>query len=229
MSNGKQSFTQQSWIGIVVIVIGGLFLLQSLGIGHFGRFLAQWWPAIIVAIGLFKMRNDDRRGGLIILIVGLVFLSITLHIINWGQIFRFWPVIIILIGLSMYLQATGRNGLSLVKRDESAEDTINMTTFFGGMTRNITSKDFKTATMFCMFGGVELDLRQAETKEESCVINVTAFFGGAEIYIPNGWRVNVKGTPIFGGIEDKTGDPGEGNPVVNINVTTAFGGVEIHN
>jgi predicted membrane protein len=116
-----------------------------------------------------------------------------------------------------------------VNREESGEDYVNITAFFGGMNRVVSSKDFKGANVFCMFGGVELDLRNAGVKGDSATINVTSLFGGAEIMVPQGWAVDLRGTPLFGGIEDKTSGAEDGSVTVIIKSMTAFGGLELRN
>ena len=41
---------------IILIVLGVLFLLGNLGvIPHLGRLLAVWWPAILVAVGVWML------------------------------------------------------------------------------------------------------------------------------------------------------------------------------
>ncbi len=223
MSDKNQSFSQQSWVGIAVMVIGALFLVQSLGILHFGHFLGQWWPLVIVLLGVWKMRNEGGQNGLIVLIVGLVLLSATLNFINWGVIFRFWPLIIVLAGWYIFSR---KSGDSLIKRGEVGEDFIKVSAIFGGMNRVVTSEEFKGADVLALFGGVELDLRKAKATE-GCEIHVTSLFGGAEIFVPSDWKVTVKGTPIFGGIEDKTGGGDDKGTPVTLVITAAFGGVEI--
>ncbi len=50
--------------------------------------------------------KEERRfwWGLIILVVGLLFLFSTLGLLNLDEVFRFWPLILILIGLSIILR-----------------------------------------------------------------------------------------------------------------------------
>ena len=51
---------QQSWIAIVIIVVGAIFLLQSLNIMHLGHFIGEWWPLILIIGGFSKLQADDR-------------------------------------------------------------------------------------------------------------------------------------------------------------------------
>ena len=80
-----------------------------------------------------------------------------------------------------------------------------------------------------LFGGVELDMRQAKISAAGCKIHATALFGGVEIIVPDDWNVIITGTPIFGGIDSKSRRKSDTNGTkdVHIHCTVAFGGVEI--
>lgn len=222
---GKSS--QQSWVAIVVIVIGAIFLLQSLNIMHLGHFIGDWWPLILIVGGFLKIQNNDRRNGSILFIIGLVLLSATLNFINWGSIFRLWPLAVLYVGFSMLLKSQGKPGLSFSSVSESDDDFVQASAIFSGVDKVIHTDNFKGANIMTIFGGVDLDLRKAKAIETGCVINVTALFGGAEIMVPENWNVIISGTPIFGAIEDKTMGGTEDSINVTLNCTVAFGGLEI--
>ena len=218
---------QRSWAAIGIIILGGIFLLNSLDIMHLGHFIGDWWPLILVIVGFVKLQNDDRRNGAVLFVIGLVLLSATLDFINWGIIFRFWPLIILYIGISMLMRSKGHQGWSLSKVSASDEDNINASAIFGSVEKVVNSKSFTGGNVMALFGGVDLDLRKAQALDAGCVLNVTALFGGVEIMVPETWNVIISGTPIFGGIEDHTGPVAENSVNVTIQATVAFGGLEI--
>ena len=59
-----------SWSGIILVVVGALLLANNFDLLPFG-WLRQWWPAILIAVGLMSIvrpdrgrrrsRDDDRR------------------------------------------------------------------------------------------------------------------------------------------------------------------------
>jgi predicted membrane protein len=218
---------QQSWIAMVIIAIGAIFLLQSLNIMHLGHFLSEWWPVILIVAGFLKLKSDDRRNGSILFIIGLILLSATLDFINWGSIFKLWPLAILYVGVSMLLKSKGKPGLSFSTITLEDDDFINATAIFGGVEKKIHSQAFKGANVMALFGAVEIDLSEAKAIETGCVINVTALFGGVEIRVPDDWNVILTGTPIFGGVEDKSKGGTEAAVNVTLNCTVAFGGLEI--
>ena len=218
---------QQSWIAIGVIIVGAIFLLQSLKIMHLGHFLSEWWPLVLVAVGFLKIKSDDRRNGAILFIAGLVLLSATLDFINWGSIFKLWPLAILYVGVSMLLKSKGKPGLSFSNVSSMDDDFVTASAIFGGVEKNVHSDNFKGANIMAIFGGVELDLTGAKAIESGCVVNVTALFGGTEIRVPENWNIIITGTPIFGGVEDKSKGGAEDSINVTLNCTVAFGGLEI--
>lgn len=221
------SSNQQSWIAIAIIVVGAIFLLQSLNIMHLGHFLSEWWPIILVVAGFLKLKSDDRRNGSILFIAGLVLLSATLDFINWGSIFKLWPLAILYVGVTMLLKSKGKPGLTLSTVSSEEDEYINATAIFGAVDKKVNNEAFQGANLMALFGGIEIDLSDAKPIDSGCVVNATALFGGIELRVPDDWNVIISGTPIFGGIEDKSKGGKEGSVNVTVNSTIAFGALEI--
>ncbi len=82
--------------------------------------------------------------------------------------------------------------------------------------------------IFTMFGGVELDLREAVLSQREVTMSVTCIFGGVSIQVPPGVRVINSGVPIFGGFSQDNEEPLDSSaPTVRITGLTVFGGVSI--
>ena len=64
-----------------------------------------------------------------------------------------------------------------------------------------TNEKVTGATATAIFGGVDLDLRNAII-DEDIVITSTAIFGGIDIFLPSNVNVKVSSLPIFGGVDD---------------------------
>lgn len=71
MSAGHSRVTLPLFIGLMMTVIGGLFLLENLGIGRWNFYVLRYWPAGLMAIGLAKLWQS--RGGMGGSFGGLVF------------------------------------------------------------------------------------------------------------------------------------------------------------
>ncbi len=226
MTNSKNN--QSNWVGIALIIVGVLFLLDKFTALNFGGILSEWWPAIFIIIGLIKLQGQDRGAGLIFIVIGSLLL-LTIHdIVEWNSIWRLWPLILIFIGLSMIFKGR-RSKWKLTNESTTGDEYIHSNAVFGGSERTVTSQNFKGGEAMALFGGVELDMRQAKISADGCKIHATALFGGIEIIVPDDWNVIITGTPIFGGIDSKSrrkSDASSGKDVY-IHCTVAFGGVEI--
>ena len=226
MTNYKNN--QSSWVGITLIIIGFFFILDTFNIMEFGGIISDWWPAIFLIIGLIKLQGQDKGAGLIFVLIGALLL-LTIHdIVEWNSIWRLWPLILIFIGLSMIFKGR-RNKWKLTNEKTTGDDYIHSNAVFGGAEHAITSQNFRGGETMALFGGVELDMRQAQISADGCKIHATALFGGVEIIVPDDWNVIITGTPIFGGIDSKSrrrSDAKSGKDIY-IHCTVAFGGVEI--
>ena len=218
-------------IGILLILAGFLLLMHTLDVLDFGNVIANWWPLVLIVIGLFKLRETDKGPGVFLLVLGLIFLSATLDAIPWSGIWKLWPLVLIAIGVSFIIRRRHSGAWWGGSKQETTEDYFRSSVIFGGVDRIISSENFKGGEITVLFGGAELDLRRVKVSPEGCTLSLTSIFGGVEIAVPSEWRVVVTGTPILGAIEDKTIRP-EGEktgPEVTIHCTVAFGGIEIHN
>ena len=50
-----------SWSGIILIVVGALLLANNFDLLSLG-WLRQWWPAILIAVGVMSLLRPDRAG-----------------------------------------------------------------------------------------------------------------------------------------------------------------------
>jgi predicted membrane protein len=215
-------------LGLVVIVLGTLFLLDSADVLNAGNAIDDYWPTLIIAMALFQIaeRTHGWFEPSVFLVAGTVLLLVTTGVISGNAWDYVWPTAIIVAGifiLSRWRTAAARGLMH-------SDDTIVADGIFGGPTVASVSQQFRGGSLTAIFGGVTLDLRSALPAPEGASINATAVFGGIEILVPHDWRIVVKATPIFGGIEDKTEHTGElpaDAPLLRVDGLSVFGGVEI--
>ena len=219
------------WSGIILIVLGAVFLMGTLDVLNIGNVISNWWPLIIIAIGFIKIRGTNKSGGAIIFIIGVALLSGTLGIINWGAIFQFWPVVLILVGISMISRPKTSHGWKFIKSTESSENYVKTSAIFGGTEQIISSPSLEGGDVQAIFGSVELDMRNSTAADEGADFNLTALFGGVDVIVPPDTKVVVTGTPILGGLENKVNitSTEEEMKTIRFHCTAAFGGIEIRN
>lgn len=217
--------------GIVLIALGVILGLNATGVAHINIFFDGWWTLFIIIpcfIGL--IRDNDKVGNLIGLLIGVALLLCCQRVLNFDMIWKLlFPAILVIIGLSLiFKDAIGSKVTAEIKnlnKNRSKENEYCAT--FGGQNINLEGQEFKGLDLSAVFGGIKCDLTKAKITGNQ-VINVSTIFGGADIFVPNNVRVIVKSTPIFGGVSDKTVKPSDENaPIIYVNATCVFGGVDI--
>ena len=103
-----------------------------------------------------------------------------------------------------------------------------MIAIFGGVTRKGRWRVRKNTHALALFGGMDLDLRDAIF--EAPVVEISGFwcFGGLDIKVPEGIEIQDQTAGIFGGTDVRDiGDPAPGAPTLVIKGVSLFGGVSI--
>lgn len=81
---------------------------------------------------------------------------------------------------------------------------------------------------FAMFGGLEIDMRDAVFEADEITVNVSAIFGGVELTVPRGVRVIKETFAMFGGVSIKqVGEYQPGAPTIRLRGLALFGGVDV--
>lgn len=221
------------YLGIIFILIGISVLFKQLGFWDLSNIISIWWPLILIGVGIRQLSRNpiSKTSGITLLVLGALFQMRNLNIITVSLMRFFWPAIIIYIGVSMLLPRTLRKENHEFNKDDTDQDIVdNLSLFSGVKSRNI-SKNFRGGSLVAIFGGIDMDLRNAVLLN-GARMDVTAAFGGVNIIVPPEWTVVVKGIPIFGGWSNKTSSKNYINPdapVLTLHCFVAFGGVEIKN
>jgi hypothetical protein len=216
--------------GLVLILLGVLFLLDQMGRLDFGDFIGKWWPLILVAVGLWQLVSSqfqELAGGLFLIILGAVLQLAKLEILGRSAWHFVWPALIIGLGLWILLGAFRRSAAG--KLGGSKEDEIDAFAILAGLNRRIESQNFRGGKATAILGGVELDFTSVRLAEAKAALEVTAIMGGVDIRIPRHIRVEVHGNPVLGGIENKhnyAAGPGP-EQTLSIKATAILGGIEI--
>ena len=131
-----------------------------------------------------------------------------------------WPLVLITIGLAIIFNLSQRQRGSAKK---STDD--NMVASFSGNTRKIKG-EFAGNSLSAVFGGVDLDLRQAKI-EDGAVIDIFVLCGGINIIFPDNVIVRTQVTSILGGVDDKTNAAKSAKKTVYIRGDCVLGELEI--
>jgi hypothetical protein len=110
-----------------------------------------------------------------------------------------------------------------------SSDYLSSTSIFGGVKKNVISKNFQGGEIVTFLGGADINLSQADIKGR-VILDVTQVLGGTKIIVPPHWDVISEVSAVFGGVEDKRFlQPGTIDPtkVLVIRGTSLLGGIDI--
>lgn len=224
-------------LGFILIIIGGIFLLQQTDIGlpfDVPSFLFKW-PMILVLLGLFFLfTRENRTTGLILLIIGFFFLSQYIFGVGLSTVITYAiPIFLIIAGL-LFLFPRSLGGIK--KKGEWAnritDKTVNAVHIFSGGETIIQSDEFIGGEVVCIFGGADIVFHDNTIIHETAYLEVSCIFGGCNIHVPEDWTVKTDTSTIFAGVEDKryqSGRPDKSDPskVLRIKGSLIFSGLDI--
>ncbi|HEY8417001.1 MAG TPA: DUF5668 domain-containing protein [Limnochordales bacterium] len=213
----------QRIIGILLVALGVLALLHTLGVADAGTLIGTWWPLVLVLVGASQLRNGSPVGGAMVIAIGGAFFLRNLGVLPAEAVRLVWPLFLVAVGL--YLLVGRRQGAARHKAP-----SVRLFTAFSGSTHRLESRELRGAELTVLFGGLDVDARHTEPEDDGVVVDVGVLAGGITLRVPETWRVVPEALVIFGGIEDKrpraSGSETDA-PQLHIRGFVFMGGVEI--
>lgn len=195
-------------MGLFLIGLGFVFLLNRMDfIPHFWMSIIISWQSLLIFIGLLNLlKSHDRFPGIILILVGSIFLLPKLINVPFEVRQFAWPIVLMAIGVVILLKSRSfipSNIFNSNRDNYTNHDRIEEVAIFGGGKRIITSKNLKGGRVSAIFGGLELDLTEADIDGDIAVLEVSCIFGGVGIVVNPEWDVQVQVASILGGFDDK--------------------------
>jgi hypothetical protein len=119
------------------------------------------------------------------------------------------------------------SSLDALPTERAAETGPPVVAVFSGARRKGRWHPARRETAVAVFGGIEIDLREARLPAGGMRLSAVAVFGGIDVTVPEGTRVELSGFSVFGGRE-VSGDEGPpGAFVLHVHAVAVFGGVNV--
>ena len=210
--------------GLIVLVIGVLFLLDSLGILDFDVVwdVFGWIVSIgmiVFGLGILIAQRFQR----VFLPLALIIAGAFILLGNLGyDAYQYWPVILIIVGVGLLFGHRRRRQSTNNEQQHHAgsmtrttiQDDVNITCTLGEANERIESSNFNGGKASVTMGNVGLDLRDTVVTNRPATLEVNITMGGLVLRVPSDWGVNMENVVTMGEAEDKrprrdtiSGDP----------------------
>lgn len=224
--------------GLFIISLGCLYLAKQMGI-----FFPDWvftWQMFLIGLGVYiglRSMFQNAAWFILILIGGVMMIDEFYPGVEFKQ--YLWPIVLISVGLFMVFRPRGRGRKDCKKWNKfesynndntSKDDVLDVTTVFGGVKKNVMTKDFKGGEVNCFFGGTEINLMNADLTSP-VKLEINQVFGGTKLIIPSHWILKSEIVAILGGVDDKravsSNSVSDQNKILILEGNCVFGGIEI--
>lgn len=236
----RKSHTNK-WAGFALLLVGAILLTRA-----FGLDLPDWiisWPMAIIAAGIIVGATTKFRDYTWLMMIGAGAFFLIVREFPEVNIQRYiLPIIFIVVGL-LVLYGSRESWFTLRRSNRPGDGTgteegpltedqsLDMTSAFGGIKKVVYNKSFKGGEILTIFGGGEVNLLNADF-EGTIILEVTVMFGGIKLIVPAHWEVSTtEAVAIFGGIDDKRSynTPTDPNKKLIVRGTILFGGLDVRN
>lgn len=217
----NKSLLLRVFFGLMIVVLGGILLLQNLGIinhdiwQQYGAFF--WGSALMIAgVAMMAANRHFWIAGIPLMIVGLGVILRGVGIVDVNLWKLFWPVLLIAVGLAVVFRPKASRRQS-AKKDMAA-------VFYGDGSR--VQGKYDGGSLTAIFGGIELDLRDAKITN-GAVIEVTVLCGGVSVLVPENVIVENDVRGILGDSDNKTTASASAKTKLYIRGDCILGGFEV--
>jgi len=227
----KKNFLIRAFFGVTIAAFGGILLLRNLEIIKFDSWHLFWgtvWAVGLVLAGLTTIISSHklltRAWGLLLMAAGVSIGLNTYGIIDVSIWKLFWPVVLIAVGVAVTFSVGSGRRKKYEKSASDSSDNEKVAIFYGKESR--VKGDYTGGSATAIFGGVELDLRQANIKD-GAVIDIFTFCGGVSLSLPDDVIVKNEVRGILGGSEDKTVSKSSAKRTIYLRGECVLGGLEV--
>ena len=226
----KKSSLIRAFLSIVIVALGGVLLLKNLEIINISWdiFWGTVWAAGFVLSGLVNIFNYRNKTawiwGLLLVAIGVLIGLNSYGIVDVSIWKVFWPVVLIAAGLAMMFNTSPKSVKRSKKLDKDNAGNEKIACFWGE--EDAVKGDYTGGSLVAIFGGVDLDLRQAKIKDGS-VIEIFTFCGGVNITLPDDVIIENEVRGFLGGTDDKTLPKDSAKKTLHLKGECILGGLEI--
>jgi len=114
-----------------------------------------------------------------------------------------------------------------VSQGDAESDEVALVAIFDGIELKSRAGAFRGGSMVSWYGGIAVDLREAQLAPDAR-LRLHSLFGGIAIRVPTGWKVESTMNAVGGGVAVQVPPPDEPDaPTLTLEGFTVFGGIAV--
>lgn len=246
----------EGFFGLLLLVVGGLFLANNILDIEINAYLINWKTIVLLFGAIIFVTGDDKTfGALVMAFAGIALYSDYIDVSLGTALGDYWPVFLIIMGLGAILKGVlpgkaskkefnihcssddfkdrGKKPPAQGAFENNDRDYMDDYIMFRSIEEANYAQNFKGGKLSCVFGAVILDLRGAKLSEGRNVLQIFQAFSGIELIVPEDWKITTDTSVVFGGIDDQRYGSNKDNvdqdKILEIRGTIVFGGLELKN
>jgi lia operon protein LiaF len=189
--------------------------------------------------------NGNRWVGIVLIVLGLLFLFEQAGALDFGELFRdYWPVLLVLWGVWLLVRrATQQRERPVAGPGTGPEnsESLLVSETFGEIDLHSVSKKFQGGTVNGVFGDLKVDASGAVLAEGEQKLTINGVFGSVRVLLPKDQAASVNASTVLGHVtvfETRQGgfastvnqespDYGSAPRKLRVKASTVFGEVEV--
>lgn len=190
-------------IGILLVLIGALYLLSNAGILVGFSVWDVLWGAFWVWLGSAVVGPRGRGVGagrlalgLLFIVIGIVTLADGIGLINFSFGFllaRFWPVILIALGVIVLYESNRLRA----EKTPAESDQIQHEFIFGDFKLTRPGWQLRDVRASAVIGDMKIDLSKADIPDRETTIDLRAVIGDIDVWAPRDLPVAIEARCTF--------------------------------
>lgn len=221
--------------GIAIIALGIIFGGHALGLFELNIFFDGWWTLFIIIPSFVGLITDkEKLFNLGLLATGVILLLAAQNVFDYSVAWKvILAVFLVIAGLTIIIKSLfrGKNDQEVAEKIKEAEKEDkpldSQMAIFSGSDRVYNDEVFQGAMLLAVFGGANINLKNAKFTKDT-IIKAFTLFGGINIIVPDDVKVKLRSGFIFGDFsDDRKNATNKGKYTIYIDASGGFGGVTI--
>ena len=232
------------FFGVLVIVIGILFLVDKAGIAELDSLL-DWWPSLFILYGAWRLIANRFRSLFLPLL--LIFGGVVLQLreLDTADVFStIWPAFLIALGVAIVIGgmrsrnrrqrggSSSHSASTIIDVDLGAPADADDGTLHAvaGSQDRIVSGDYYDGSINVVMGNGTLDMRDATIVDKPATLEVSVVMGEVKVRVPTEWNVRIVNSSQIGDTKDtRRSQNNSDDPDLIIRGSVTMGSLQITN